>query len=125
MLFSVKAQHLVQLALCNALLLPSPGMTDQLWNLRQKQLAHLICALTYDLQRVARLSTQRPEQRACSIITPSLRLLGDLVKYVQSESSHSKKLLYSVIQVCVHSCIALWLPHTTFHSILYNNIIAP
>jgi len=105
MLFSVKAQRLVQLALCNTLLLPSPSMTDQLWDLRHKLLANLTDSLTADFQRLGCLSTQHSEQQGRAIITSTLKLLCDLVKHMQSESSHTKKLLYSVIQVCVHNWI--------------------
>lgn len=110
MLFSLKAQRLVQLALCNTLLQPSPGMTDQLWDLRYKLLANLIDSLTADFQRLGRLSSQPPEQHAHPVIKSTLKLLGDLVKHMQSESSHTKKLLYSVIQVSVHTLITLF-PH--------------
>ena len=97
----MKAQRLVHLALCNTLLLPSPGMNDQLWDLRHKLLASLLGSLTSDFQRLG-CSTQPPEQQARPIITSTLKLLGDLVNHIQSESSHSKKLLYSVIQVSKH-----------------------
>jgi hypothetical protein len=105
MLFCLKAQRLVQLALCNTLLQPSPGMADQLWDLRHKLLASLIESLTADFQRLGRLSSQAPDEHAHPIITSTLKLLGDLIKHMQSESSHTKRLLYSVIQVCVHTCV--------------------
>jgi hypothetical protein len=62
------------------------------------------------------LSSQPPEQHAHPVITSTLKLLGDLVKHMQSESSHTKKLLYSVIQVCVHTLIG-WLQYIMFHTI--------
>ncbi|XP_021927529.1 exportin-6 isoform X3 [Zootermopsis nevadensis] len=102
-----EAQCLVQLALCNTLLLPSPGMTDQLWDVRHKLLANLTDSLTADFQRLGH-SAQTPEQQARPIITSTLRLLGDLVKHMQSESSHSKKLLYSVIQGSIHQTLSMF-----------------
>ncbi|PNF22047.1 Exportin-6 [Cryptotermes secundus] len=103
-----EAQRLVQLALCNTLLQPSPGMTDQLWDLRYKLLANLIDSLTADFQRLGRLSSLPPEQHAHPVITSTLKLLGDLVKHMQSESSHTKKLLYSVIQGSVHQTLSVF-----------------
>lgn len=104
MLFFVKAQRLVQLALCNTLLLPSPGMTDQLWDVRHKLLVTLMNSLTSDFRNLGHLSTQPPEQQAYPIITSTLKFLGDLVKHMQSENSQTKKLLHSVIQVCIRYC---------------------
>jgi hypothetical protein len=80
-------------------------MTDQMWDLRHKLLANLIDSLTADFQRLGRLSSQPPEQHTHPVIISTLKLLGDLVKHVQSDSSHTKKLLYSVIQVCDHTLI--------------------
>lgn len=103
-----EAQRLVQLALCNTLLLPSPGMTDQLWDLRHKLLVNLIDSLTSDFRNLGHLSTQPPEQQAYPIITSTLKLLGDLVKHMQSENSHTKKLLHSVIQGNVHQTLSMF-----------------
>ncbi|PSN44667.1 hypothetical protein C0J52_15740 [Blattella germanica] len=99
-----EARRLVQLALCNTLLLPSPGMTDQLWDLRHKLLASLLDSLTSDFQRLGRSVTPQ----AHPIIISTLKLLGDLVEHMQSESSQSKKLLYSVIQGNVHQTLSLF-----------------
>ena len=104
MFFSVKTQPLVQLALCNMLLLPSPGMTDQLWDLCHKLLVTLVDSSMSDFRNLGHLSTHPPEQQAYPIISLSLKLLGDLVKHMQSESSHTKKFPHSVIQVCIATC---------------------
>jgi hypothetical protein len=79
-------------------------MNDQLWDLRHKLLTNLIESLTADFRHLGHLSTQLPEQQAYPIITSTLKLLGDLIKHMQSENSHTKKLLHSVIQVCIRYC---------------------
>ncbi|KAJ9592278.1 hypothetical protein L9F63_001174, partial [Diploptera punctata] len=102
-----EAQRLVHLALCNTLLLPSPGMNDQLWDLRHKLLTSLLGSLMSDFQRLG-CSSDLPSIQARSVIISTLKLLSDLVNHIQSESSHSKKLLYSVIQGNIHQTLSMF-----------------
>ncbi|KAK7871791.1 hypothetical protein R5R35_014051 [Gryllus longicercus] len=102
-----ESQRLVKRALCCTLLLPCAGLADQGWDQRQKLLAALLESLTIDFRQLQHTSPVSP-QAACPVITSTLTLLNDLVTGMQSESSNTRQLLYSAIQMNIYQTLSMF-----------------